>query len=438
MNILTDRPEKVYKAYLLPTMGSLLAVSIYCFADAIVVGQYEGPVGSAAMAVMNPVYGVMLFAAFVCALGGSVLLSHARGEGDMRRSNEYFTLTVFLEALVLVVLWILFVIFMDPILVFCGSGPEVFPVARAYGKWIIWFFPLISMPDFLQPLLRCDGSPGLAMWGVIIGGGVNMVLDYFFVFGLDMGAEGAAFGTLCGMLTQTLIMLTHFFRKRCRYRLVRPRQIRKDARKVLSLGFSTSVLDLGTVALTVLANNQMLRYGGEDALAVFGMVATVSLLFQALFNGVGQTIQPLVSTNVGAGKKDRIRVFLKLGLQTVLAMSVVFLLIGELFPTQLLRLFMTTTPEVLAITPLITRLHFVIFPFMGVNLLASYFMQSMLEGKASAAIALARSVAVSGAFLIVLPLFFGKLGVYSAMPAAEIVVAAVSARLLWKKYRELG
>ena len=105
------------------------------------------------------------------------------------------------------------------------------------------------------------------------------------------------------------------------------------------------LLDLGAVFTAVLMNNQIMRYGGPQALAVYGVIAAVSPLFQAVFGGVGQAVQPLASANCGAGRWDRVRAFWRLGLGTSLALGAAFTCLGELFPRAVTRLFISAAPR---------------------------------------------------------------------------------------------
>ena len=115
--------------------------------------------------------------------------------------------------------------------------------------------------------------------------------------------DGAAIATVTGTTTQVLIMASHFFSKKCHVRFVKPFDLVKAFRKIISIGFGTGIIDLGTVILSILINNQIMKYGSTAALAIYGVIVTIASLLQSLFSGVGQAIQPLVSANYGAGKR---------------------------------------------------------------------------------------------------------------------------------------
>ena len=186
---------------------------------------------------------------------------------------------------------------------------------------------------------------------------------------------------------------------------------------------------------SIIINNQILRYGSGDYLAVYGVVSTISLLFQALFAGAGQASQPLISMNYGARKLDRVQAVLRMGLATVGCMGVVFMLLGELFPTQITRLFIAATPEVLAAAPLAFRCYFIFFIFLGISVLATYYLQSIMRERAAMTVSVLRSLVLSIALLFVLPMFLGLPGVFLAMPLSEGIVAVIALILVRRSMR---
>lgn len=426
MHDLTTNIKPLYYKYLAASMGSALVMSIYSFVDTIAVGQSVGPMGTAAMAAITPFYGVLTFLAILCGIGGSVLMGNAKGEGNAEKGNAYFTASLILMALIVAAGWIVFFLFHDEILTFFGADETTLPYVMDYAIWIIRFFPVFVAPTFLGAFLRNDGAPGLAMGAVVSGGLLNVFGDWFLCFPMDMGMEGAAIATVAGTSLQVLVMCAHFFRRSCGLRLVRPRRPLAAARNILAIGFGSSVLDLGTVILSVIINNQIIRYGSVAALSVYGVVGTVSSLFQALFCGVGQAIQPLVSVNYGAGRTDRIRQVFRMALVTSCVLGVVFTGLGELFPIEITRLFIAATPEVLEIAPFVIRTYFPLFLFLGITVLATYYLQSIMRSAMSLVIAVLRSIALSGLLLFVLPAFFQLGGVLIALPVSEFVVAGIA------------
>jgi len=425
MDLITGDIKQLYKKFLIASITSALATSIYTFVDSIAVGQAEGPTGSAAMAAISPFYGIMVFLAILCGIGGSVLMSKARGEGNMEKGNAYFTASILLMGLLTAVAWAAFGFFYKQIFMFFGADESLMPKVMEYAQWLIYTFPVFVMPPFLGAFVRNDGAPDLAMAAVLIGSGINIFGDWFFVFPLGMGMAGAAIATVIGTSAQAIIMGSHFFSKRCQLRMVKPYDLFHALCNILSIGFGASILDLGTVVLVILMNNQIMRYSNTSALAIYGVVGTISSLFQAMFGGVGQAIQPIVSANYGAQKTDRVKSIWKLSFITVIVMGLFFTAIGEFLPEQIVRLFMNATPEVIAMAPGIIRPYFTLFLFLGMTVLSTYYLQSTMHKKMSMLVAVLRSIVISGFLLIVLPIRLGILGVWLAMPISELIVAMI-------------
>ncbi len=426
MDFITGDIKQPYRKFLTASMASAMVMSIYSFVDTIAVGQSEGPAGAAAMAVITPLYGVLIFLGILCGVGGSVLYGNARGEGKEEKANALFTAATGLMLFLILLVWIIFALFHQQIFTFFGADTELMPKVMEYARWLIWFLPVFILPTFISSFIRNDGAPGIAMAAVIIGGCVNIFGDWFFVFPLGLGMTGAAMATVLGTSVQVIIMCIHFFTKKCTLRIVKPNHVKPAICQTLGIGFGASVLDLGTVILSIIMNNQIMRYGDTNALAVYGVVATITSLFQALYCGVGQAIQPIVSANCGAMQTQRIKQVWKMSLTTVIVLGIVFTAIGELFPTQIVRLFMDVTPEILAAAPGIIRPFFLLFLFLGITVLATYHLQSIMHGRMSMMIAVLRSVVISGLLICILPLFMGILGVWVAMPISELIVAVIA------------
>lgn len=426
MNFLTDNVKKLYLKFLTASICSSLVVSIYAFVDTIAIGQSEGALGTAAIAVITPFYGLFAFFSILCGVGGSVLMSTSKGEGKKEKGNAYFSASVIIMAVFTLIFWIIFALFHEQIFTFFGANEIIMPKVMEYAIWMIRFFPFFVTPSFIGAFIRNDGRPNLVMTAVIVGGCVNIFGDWFFVFPLGMGMKGAAIATVIGTMTQVIIMSSHFFSKRCGLKFEKPFVLSKGIINILSVGFGASIIELGTVLIAILMNNQIMKYASTTELAIYGVVLTIFQLFSAIFSGVGQAIQPLVSANYGAKNHERIQQFWKLAFKTVLILGITFAAVGELFPTQITRLFIDATPEVIEAAPIIFRLFFLLFIPAGISVLSIYYLQSTIRHKESLMISILRGAVVSGLFILILPLFFDINGIWAALPCAELLVAIIS------------
>ncbi len=435
MDVVNENSRKLFRKYLTASLFSALVLTVYSAVDAIAIGQSEGPVGSAAMAVLTPLYGVLDIIPVLIAIGGSILLGNARGEGDTAKADSYFTGSAILMGIVSAIVWTVFFLFPHPIFIFFGADEELYPKVMEYAQWLIAFCPVFLGNIFISTFIRNDGAPNLVMAATVAGGVLNMFLDWFLVFPMKMGMQGAAIATVIGTLLQVLILCTHFFKKTCALRLVRPKRLLRSFREIVRMGFGAAVLDSGNTVLAVMMNNQIMHYGGTTELAVYGVIVTVGSLFQAVFNGVGQAVQPLVSVNFGANRMERVKSFWRMSLRMVLLLGALFMLIGELAPNAFIRIFIDATPQVLAAAPGIVRLYFPMFVPLGVTVAAIYYLQSTLHAKMALTAAVLRSVALSGILIYALPALLGPTGIWIALPVSE---AAVAAFVFWYVARKVN
>lgn len=240
MDLLNGRIRPLYFKYLAAAFGSAMITSIYSIVDMAMVGQYQGPDGTAALSVVAPIWNIIYSLGLLMGIGGSVIFSTIRGESgsdgktepdktkaDKTRTdkngkntaNEFFTASavgaVFLSAAV----WILIVLFEKPLLTLFGANENLLPLALTYVKPIKFVIPFFLFNQMLAAFLRNDGNPGLATAGVLAGGIFNIFGDYIFVFTFDMGIFGAGLATAIGSVLSFAVLVSHFFTKKTRFLL---------------------------------------------------------------------------------------------------------------------------------------------------------------------------------------------------------------------------
>lgn len=304
MDLLRENVGRLYGRYLAAAFGSALISSIYAMVDMAMVGQYQGPEGTAALAVVAPIWNLIYSLGLLTGIGGSVLFATARGSGEAGRESEAQSFTAALLASVVLgaLCWAVVVLFDAPLLRFFGAEDTLLPLAQRYLLPVKFGVPLFLLNQMLAAFLRNDGAPGLATGAVLTGGIFNVFGDYFFVFGLDLGIFGAGLATVLGALITFCVLLTHFFSPKNTLRLVRPTRLAARLVKMGTAGFSACFVDAAMGILTILFNRQIMTYAGADALAVYGILVNISTFVQCCAYSVGQAAQPILSINFGAGQ----------------------------------------------------------------------------------------------------------------------------------------
>lgn len=426
MDILKGKIRPLYFKYLAAASGSAMVACVFGMIDAMMVGKYHGPVGTAALAVFNPLWGIIFGLGLLAGIGGSVLFANHRGRGEEKEAQQYFTLSILyglvLSALAMLVIGLL----QNPMFRLFGADDTLMPLAKAYLAPILFAIPCCVFSNILSAYLRNDDNPTLATTAVVIGGIFNAIGDYVCVFVWDMGIQGAGLATAAGQFITIFVMLTHFLRKRNTLRIVRPVRAWKKLCKISAMGFSTGINDLAMGVIGVLFNRQIMTHLGSDALAVYGVITQITAFAQCPAYGIGQASQPIISQNYGAKQYGRIRECQKYSLYTSGVMGAVFAAAVMLFPLAFVNFFMEPTPAVLEIAPQILRAYGLSFLLLPFNIYATYYFQAMMKPQISLVTSLARGVVISGGLLLLLPSLVGAASIWYAMLITEVMVALFS------------
>ena len=431
MDFLKGNISSMYGKYLSAAFGSALIGCIYTMVDTAVVGQYQGPQGTAALAVVAPCWNLIYSLGLLLGAGGGVIFSTRRGSGAGDGSeNQYFTAPVIGAAVLAVLTWLGIWCFEAPVLTFFGADAELLPLAQTYLKPVKFVFPLFLVNEMLMFFLQTDGNPGRATLAILSGGIFNIFGDIFFVFGCDMGIFGAGLATAIGAAISTCVMLTHFLSRKNTLCLVKPTHLLHRLREVFATGFSTFFVDMAMGILTVLFNRQIMKYLGANALSVYGPIIQVSTFAQCCAYSVGQAAQPIIATNFGAGMGGRIRQVLRLALGTSAFFGVFWTALSVACPKLYIRIFMAPTPEILAMAPGIIRTYAVSFLLLPFNIFSTYYFQAIMKPKAAFVVSVARGLVISGSLILVLPRIAGGNALWLTMPITELLVALYSASAL--------
>lgn len=433
MDLMKGNVKTIFFKYLSAAFGSALISSIYGLVDMAVVGQYQGPDGTAALAVVAPVWNIIYSLGLLTGIGGSVLFGAARGSGKRELERAYFTAALIATFILAGVSWIVVALFDRQLLILFGAEETLLPLARQYLFPVKFAVPLFLFNQMLAAFLRNDGAPGLATAAVLSGGLFNVAGDCFLVFGLDMGIMGAGIATAAGALITFTVMLTHFFSGKNTLRLTAPGKLSTYFRQIAVTGFSTFFLDIAMGILTMLFNRQIVRYLGTDALAVYGVLVNVSTIVQCCAYSVGQAAQPVISVNFGAGKWERVKSVLKYALYACAFFGVVWTVLILAVPNGFIRIFMAPTEAVCRIAPFILRGYGISFLLLPLNVFSTYYFQSLMKPGASFAVSVIRGLVLSGLLICILPLAWGGDAVWFAMPVTEAAVA-VGVTVLIRRY----
>lgn len=425
MDLLKGQVKKVYFHYLWAAFGSAMISSIYSIVDMAVVGQYQGPEGTAALAVVAPLWNIIYSLGLLTGIGGAVLLSAARGRGDYKKDNEFFSSALALSILLAVVCWIGVVFFDRQLLTLFGASQRLLPLAQKYFLPVKFGVPLFLFNQMLAAFLRNDNAPTLATRAVLAGGIFNIAGDYLFVFTFDMGIMGAGLATVIGAFITFCLMMTHFFSSQNTLRIVKPNDVFTQFKDIVVTGFSTFFIDIAMGILTMLFNRQIMKYLGSDSLAVYGVLVNISTIVQCCAYSVGQASQPLFSVNFAAKQYDRLSTLLKYTLYSSAFFGLLWTIIIFVFPHQIMNIFMDATEQIHLIAPSIMGYYGLSFLLLPLNIFSTYYFQSLMKPQLSLFISVLRGMILSGLLIYLLPALFGSNALWFVMPITEFIVVLI-------------
>lgn len=401
-------------------------------------GIYHGPEGTAALAVVAPLWNIIYSLGLLLGIGGSVIYSTKRGSGEKaEEANKYFTSSVLGAVIISVIVWAILILFEEPLLRFFGANEELLALARRYIHPIKYVFPLFLFNQLLSAFLRNDNNPGLATISVLSVGIFNVFGDYFFVFVCDMGIYGAGLATALGATISFIILLTHFLSRKNSLRLVKTEKPIKKMGEIFVADFSSFFIDIAMGILTILFNRQIMKYLGSNALAIYGTIIQVSTFVQCCAYSVGQASQPIISISYGAKNDKRIKETLSLALMTTLTFGLFWLLLSTAFPSLYIRIFMSPTPEILTLAPSIIRMYGLSFLLLPFNIFSTYYFQSIMGQKEANIVSVLRGIVISGILIMILPSIFGANSLWFSMPLTELIVAFYAASAIYKYTKAL-
>lgn len=447
MKLNRTTPKYIFLRYLFASFGSALVMSIYAIVDSMCIGQYHGENGTAALAVVTPLWTIIYSCGLLFGIGGSTLMMSLRGKDKIKESNCFFTVSLIGASCLSILLWLALAIFQESLLITFGAkNKEVLNLALDYTLGMKLALPVFLATQLFAGFVRSDNNPLLATAAVIIGGLFNAFGDIFFVFdfGLGMGIKGAGLATMGGQFITVGILCIHFTLKKNTLTLEAPSHFFCKLRSVLIVGFSAFVLDITMGIFTIMFNNQIVCLNDGDTetatLAIYGVVCNVVALIQSFAYAVGQASQPLISESHGAGDKIKVKKYLRYSIISCAVISVISFILLEIFPLQILQLFIHIEDGsiITTIAPKLMRLYFLAFIFSITNIYFTYYFQSLLKARRAIIISILRGVLISGSLLYLLPFWLHSSSIWITMVITEgLTLIIILAWLLLDRKREI-
>ena len=421
----------------LPASIGILVMSLNMIVDTIFVGQWIGSLAIAAITVVLPIVFLISSLGMGIGIGGSSIISRALGAKAAEKAYLTFGNQIFLT-LVLSILFVLVgILFNEPLLLLFGANGDILVPATSYFNVVLYGVPFLAFAMMGNPVIRAEGKPKFAMFAMIIPAISNILLDIVFIKFLGLGMFGAGLATSISYAACGLFIFGFFLSKKSELSILAKNFILSFSivKEIVQLG-GVTVARQGTISvLMIVLNATLFTYGGENAIAVYGIINRVMMfaLFPVL--GVTQGFLPIAGYNIGAKKNDRVRKVIKIAIIYGSAVASLIFLGIICFPEAIARLF-TSDVALIDETPKALLYVFLATPVITAQLIGSAYFQA--AGKALPALVL--TLLKQGVFLIplvyILPKFFGLNGVWFSFPVADVLATLVTLLFLKSEVRK--
>ena len=429
-------PLKKFLQFLLPSMMTMIMLAVYTFADTFVVGQRLGSVALGAMGVCTPVLTVTYAFGFLFGMGGASHYALLKGSGDQNTAGEFFTTSVMLLLLCGTAAAILLNIFAEPFALFLGATRENMTYVMPYLRVLLCYIPGFMMDVLMMSFMKNEGHPTIAMIATITGSGLNVILDFVFVFAFDWGMFGAAFATaLCsGIGLMINICCALFGHMNIRLKKIK---MRSDViRKILSNGFSILILEASSGIVTFVFIHQAALLYGRTGSSIYTIIMNWSLIFVNLTIGIAQAMQPLVSYSCGAGDTANMKRYMRYALISATVLGLIDSMVCLIFAGPLSGVFTSDSREVINMAAEALRMYQPAFLFMAPGICIGYYFQAAAKAGYASITMLSRGIVLPVLFVLVLPLVFGKTGLWISVPLTELFTSGIAVFLLLHSYTE--
>ncbi len=330
----------------MPSVIALLVNSLYNIVDQIFIGNGVGYLGNGATNIVFPITIIALALAMMIGNGGAAFLSLKLGEGHVGRAKKGIGNAVSLVTVVSLALAAVFLLFIDPILTLFGATDTLRPYALEYGIVIGAGLPFMMISGAINSMIRADGSPKYAMFSMIIGAVLNVILDAVFIFPLQMGVRGAAIATVIGQVASFAVSVAYMPRfKSIRLQASDFRPEGKVCASIVVFGLSNFITQFAITIVMALTNNLLATYGAQSVygpdipLTATGIVMKVNQIMISILLGIATGTQPIIGFNYGAKNFSRVKKALEISLIASEIISVLAFLLFQFAPMSVISLF---------------------------------------------------------------------------------------------------
>ena len=415
---------KDFSKYVSLNILGMIGVSFYILADTYYIAKALGATGIAALNFAIPVFSIILGIGLMIGIGGAARFGILKSRNKHKEAEAVFAGALKLGTLAGLLFAVLGLFGSKALSSILGADAVTLPLTHAYMATIMVFAPFFILNNTVLAFVRNDNNPRLAMLAMIGGSVSNVILDYIFLFPLKMGMFGAAFATSLAPIISLGILSIHFAKKKSRPAILKHKLTRLAIKDILNLGSSTFIMEVSSAVVLTTFNLLILGLEGNKGVAAYGIVANIAFVAVAIFTGLGQGVQPLISKYYGLKDRKTVRRVNRYALLTA-GFIAALIYLGTFFNSEaLIGLFNNENdPVILRLADSGTKIYFLGFFFVGINIVTAMILSATEKGRAAFVLSVLRGLAVIVPMAILLSSLWGMTGIWSSFVLSELIVA---------------
>lgn len=422
----------------LPSIIMIVFTSLYTIVDGIFVSNLVGSTAFAALNLIYPAVGILGAFGFMIGSGGAALVSKTLGEKEHHKANEYFTMLIVFEIILGLVVGTVGALTLRPVALFLGATEELMPDCLKYGTILMFAQVFFFLTNSFQSFLVVAERPKMGLAITLCAGFSNMILDYIFIAVFQMGIFGAALATAMNWILGALVPLFFFLRRNgTLLKLIPFRWHFAKLGTACLNGSSEMVTNLSLNLVAMLYNFELMRIAGPDGVIAYGVIQYMTFVFLAIFLGYTMAVSPVVSYHYGAGNRHELKSLLKKSLTIIAVFALSMFAIAESTSGFMATVFVSGSKTLMEMTMRGIEIYSISFLITGFNIFVSGFFTALNNGPVSAIVSFFRTFFSQVVFILILPIWFGLNGIWSAVIVSEGVSLLVSfgfLKGLQKKY----
>lgn len=411
---------KEFNKYVILNILAQMAFGFYTMTDTFFVARACGNDSLTALNIAFPMFCLINATGIMLGIAGS--LKYVSVKNNKEDGNKVFTQNFIYGIIVSIIFLIIGIFFSKPLIKLMGADETIFPLAHPYLKIMVLFAPAFVINNIIQTFIRNDGAPHIASNAMIIGSVSNIILDYIFIFPLNMGISGAIIATGLSPIISLALSSIFFIKKRNNFKFTSNFSLFNP--RYLVNGITPFIVELSSGIIMFSFNIIILKTNGNIGVAVFGIVTVISLVVSAIMNGISLGAQPRLSLYYTKNDKDSTKKIYKYGLIYSIIISIILYGILVIFRKNIIDIFNIDKDNTLTnLTSLGFILYFLVIPFLGINLITSTYLNTTNNSKVATIITLLRSLIILLPMTILLGYIFKLKGIWLAYPLTELIVS---------------